>query len=303
MRIKEIFGSENLLIQTEASGKEELIRKMAELAARTPEIEETDLNAETLYEAVIQREEQFSTAIGEGLLFPHARFCELHHRSVILIATLKKPLECDTPDGVPVRIACMVLIPEDQPMQGLKFIASFAKKLKDSARGNALASAPDPEKALEILNKMNLSQTESLTASDVMGPFRFNVTPEMRLKAATRMMVKFGTEAVPVMDGRKLVGQLSSRDLFLHGIPENYSPGEFCGEPDPLEKYFSMEASSHVADVMNRNISAFQPETPLIDIVFELSVRNRSQVYIVNKQEELLGVIDQNVILERIHNL
>ena len=300
MEVKEIFRKENLLIGVEAADKESLIRKMAEIAAGNSDIRDVRMTADDLYAAVIQREEQFSTAIGEGLLFPHARFEELHHRSVIVIATLKSPFECETPDRVPIRIACMVLIPEDQPMQGLKFIASFARKLKSCAEGAALASAASPEEALAILNKMDLTLTDSLTAADVMAPFRFNVTPEMSLKTAVRMMVRFGIESVPVMDGRKLVGELSSCDLFRMGLPSGKA--EAVGT-DPLEKYFAMEAELHVSDVMNPDIALFQRETSLSDVVCELSAKTSGQVYITDKHQELRGIIDRTILLERIHNL
>lgn len=301
MQVKEIFGREDLLFGAEAATKEELIRKMAEAAAENPEIRDVRLTADDLYSAVMQRENQFSTAIGEGLLFPHARFEELHHRSLIVIAILKEPFDCDTPDRIPIRIACMVLIPEDQPMQGLKFIASFARKLKSCADGEALSSASSPEAALEILNRMELTQTESLTASDVMAPFRLNVTPEMSLKTAVRMMVRFGVESVPVMDGRKLVGELASSDLFRSVFPADYVAGS-CG-PDPLEQYFSLEAEKLVSDVMNPDIAVFTQETSLTDIVYGLSVKNLPQVYITDKRRELRGVIDRTILFERIHNL
>lgn len=300
MEVKEIFRKENLLFGETAAAKEELIRKMAEAAAENSDIRDVRLTADDLYSAVMQREEQFSTAIGEGLLFPHARFEELHHRSVIVFSTLATPFECETPDRIPIRIACMVLIPEDQPMQGLNFIASFARKLKNCADGRALSSASSPEEALEILNRMELTLTDSLTASDVMAPFRLNVTPEMSLKRAVRMMVRFGVESVPVMDGRKLIGELSSRDLFRLGLSSN---GSSCGGKDPLENYFAMEAGSHVSDVMNSEIVQFQQETALSEIVGELSVKNTQQVYITDKYRELRGVIDRTILLERIHNL
>ena len=300
MEVKEIFRKENLLINVDAADKESLIRKMAETAAENSDIRDVRMTADDLYAAVIQREEQFSTAIGEGLLFPHARFEELHHRSVIVIATLKSPFECETPDRIPIRIACMVLIPEDQPMQGLKFIASFARKLKSCAEGAELASASSPEEALLILNKMELTLTDSLTAADVMAPFRFNVTPEMSLKTAVRMMVRFGIESVPVMDGRKLIGELSSCDLFRMGIPSGI---DGSAGTDPLEKYFAMEAELHVADVMNPDIALFQKETSLSNVVCELSTKESGQVYITDKHQELRGIIDRTILLERIHNL
>ena len=89
-------------------------------------------------------------------------------------------------------------------------------------------------------------------------------------------------------------------DLFRMGLPSGQAGSVGT---DPLEKYFAMEAELHVSDVMNPDIALFQKETSLSDVVCELSMKKSGQVYITDKHQELRGIIDRTILLERIHNL
>lgn len=306
MSNNETISHANLMIRIAAANKDELFRKMSEQAASLPEVKQAGLDEKAIFEALWRREEQYSTALGSGVIFPHARFSCLHTNAVTVVATLSGSLDCETPDDVPVRIAALLLIPEEQPMQGLKFISAFAKCLRNTEFSENLLNAEDEETAARVLNKVKLDEPETLRASDLMAPFRCNASPEMHLKDATKMMTKFNAETVPVLDGRRLVGQLSCTELFKLGIPDFFSQLKSVGFIryfDPFEKYFAVEAASLVKDVMSKNYMTFPPDATLIEIVFAISVQHHQQVYIVNSGSELLGVIDQALLLERIINL
>ena len=95
-------------------------------------------------------------------------------------------------------------------------------------------------------------------------------------------------------------------ELFKLGIPDFFSQLKSVGFIryfDPFENYFAVEAGSLVKDVMNTNCKTFSPDTTLIEIVFAISVQHYPLVYIVNSNNDLLGVIDQTLLLERIINL
>lgn len=306
MSNNETISHANLMIRIAAADKDELFHKMSAKAAELPAVKQAGLTRQAVFDALWKREEQYSTALGSGVIFPHARFADLHSHAVTVVATLSGTLECETPDDVPVRIACLLLIPEEQPMQGLKFISAFAKCLRNPEFSENLLNAGNEAAAVEILQKIELDEPETLRASDLMAPFRCNVTPEMPLKDATRMMTKFNAETVPVLDGRRLAGQLSCAELFKLGIPDFFSQLKSVGFIryfDPFEKYFAVEARSLVRDVMSTNCKTFPPDATLIEIVFAISVQHHPQVYIVNSGRELLGVIDQALLLERIINL
>ena len=99
---------------------------------------------------------------------------------------------------------------------------------------------------------------------------------------------------------------MSRSELFTLGIPDFFSQLKSVGFIryfDPFEKYFSVEAASHVEDVMNRELPLFPQEATLIEIVFAISVQHQAVVYVVDRDNGLLGVITQAQLLERIINL
>ena len=58
-----------------------------------------------------------------------------------------------------------------------------------------------------------------------------------------------------------------------------------------------------MGQVMNTDYCTFHEDATLIEIVFAISILKYPQVYIVNQENELLGIIDQTLLLERIINL
>ncbi|MEG2074957.1 MAG: CBS domain-containing protein, partial [Victivallaceae bacterium] len=130
---------------------------------------------------------------------------------------------------------------------------------------------------------------------------------KMPLKEATKLMVHCHTNAIPVLgDNNQLMGQISSASLFKLGIPDFFTQMKSVGFIryfDPFEKYFAIEANSLVRDVMSQDFIALPPDATLIEIVFAISVQHQDKVYIVNYKNELIGIIDQALLLERIINL
>lgn len=302
---KNMIGSGNVRLHVKAADREELFRILAETASNLSAAKAHGLSAEQIRTALEEREKQSSTAVGGGIVFPHARIKGISHL-IPVIATIADGIKYETPDDEPVRIACMLLIPESQPMDGLRFFSAFAKCLQDKLFSETLRETEKSEVAVLLLGRVPFNDTEPLRASDIMTPFRCNATPEMPLRDATSMMMRFNADIVPVLDGRKLVGEISCSELFKLGIPDFFSHLKSVGFIrffDPFEKYFSVEANSLVKDVMHKPGAVFPPDATLIEIVFAISVEHCPVAYIVSAEGDLLGIINQTLLLERIINL
>jgi len=92
---------------------------------------------------VLRREREGSTAIGGGLIIPHARFKGLR-RVRIAVATLDTPLDIPSEDGRPVDIVILLAGPEDDPRQMLRVLARLARLVKDDRYLDRLRSASTP---------------------------------------------------------------------------------------------------------------------------------------------------------------
>jgi mannitol/fructose-specific phosphotransferase system IIA component (Ntr-type) len=97
-----------------------------------------------LVDEVLRRENAGSTAIGGGVVIPHARF-EGIGRLRIAVATLASPLDIPSEDGLPVDIVILLVGPADDPRQMLRVLARLARQVRDQGFLDGLRAAEDPE--------------------------------------------------------------------------------------------------------------------------------------------------------------
>ena len=305
MKLKHYLLSESILLNISAADKNSLLEKMSDCISNCLAAKDAGLDNKAIFKAIKKREKQSSTGIGDGFAFPHARFANLKSIGICL-AVLEKPIDYNSFDKQDIGVACMVIVPEKKPTLALKVMAQIAKifsnkdfleKLKDIKTGRELA---------EAIAGLNINLDISITASDIMRQPLLTLSQEMPLKDATRKMVECNVTAVPVIDENKhVVGEITTNHLFLLGIPDFFTQlksVEFMSDFDPFEKYFAEETKAKIADVMDNEFCVLSPEASIMEMVFALIVKKYSKIYVV-RDEMLVGIVDQPLVLERIINI
>lgn len=92
--------------------------------------------------ALHERERVLSTGWGNGVAVPHARIAGLA-RSHVAFARLAPPIEYGAPDGRPVDLLVVVLSPETDPAEHVRFLGRLARRLRDAAVVRRLRDAAD----------------------------------------------------------------------------------------------------------------------------------------------------------------
>lgn len=82
-----------------------------------------------LVEEVLLRENEGSTAIGGGLVIPHARYQGVV-KVQVAVATLAEPLDIPAGDGQPVDVVILLVGPKGDPRQMLRVLARLARLVK-----------------------------------------------------------------------------------------------------------------------------------------------------------------------------
>ena len=101
-------------------------------------------SAEDLVTEVMRRETEGSTAIGGGLVIPHARFSGV--REVRLaVATLADPVDIPSEDGLPVDVVILLVGPEGDPRQMLRVLARLARLVRQESFLQSLRDASTPD--------------------------------------------------------------------------------------------------------------------------------------------------------------
>ncbi|MEE4298372.1 MAG: PTS sugar transporter subunit IIA [Pseudomonadales bacterium] len=115
-------------------------KRALELAAESIAERNTSLDAREVFEALMARERLGSTAVGHGVAIPHCRLdgCTAPVAALVRLATA---IDFDAPDGEPVDLLFVLVVPGEAHEEHLQLLASAARALNDPAYRAALREA------------------------------------------------------------------------------------------------------------------------------------------------------------------
>ena len=133
------LSPDEIVLNLDANNRQQAIERVANLLAAA-----RNLDAALVFRALWRREQAGSTALGKGIAIPHARVAGITTPAV-LFARTGKPIEFRAPDGNPVFMLYVMLVPADgQAEDHLRRLAMVAQTFSDSALRKSLASLSDP---------------------------------------------------------------------------------------------------------------------------------------------------------------
>ena len=95
------------LCRTVGISKKRLFETAALVARQRSELQENEI-----YNSLLAREKLGSTALGQGIAIPHCRISDCDS-AVVALMTLDEGIDFDAPDGEPVDILFLLLVPEE----------------------------------------------------------------------------------------------------------------------------------------------------------------------------------------------
>ena len=147
MRIIDLLKSDAIALNASVSTKDEAIDKMVALHAGAGNLND----AETYKGAILARESQSSTAIGEGIAVPHAKSDSVKVPGLAAI-TVPGGVDYGAPDGMPSDILFMIAAPLDGDLH-LEILSRLMVMLMDPAFCAKLRAAKTPAEYLAIIDK------------------------------------------------------------------------------------------------------------------------------------------------------
>lgn len=111
----------------------------------------------TKHDAVLQmlesREDLGSTAVGQGVAFPHGRTLAVQ-KLTVLIARSSEGVDFDSVDGEPTHLFFVLIAPpQDSGHKYIKSLAALTEKLQDGAMRQQLMEAADYEAFCTVLGE------------------------------------------------------------------------------------------------------------------------------------------------------
>ena len=261
-----------------------------------------ELTHEGIVATLVKRESQRTTAVGDGIAFPHAR---LEHLSqpLIAVATFDEPVMFEE---FPVRIICMFLVPASDASISLKLMAQLSRLLMDPAIREQVLNAGDTEILRDIVKEHNPRIDKPIVARDIMRPPRFSIREDEPVSKCSHVMSVNNLLAIPVInDNHEVLGEITVGRLFRYGLPDFFSKLKsvsFIAEFDPFEKYFEQERNILARDMMEPKARTVAMDYTIMEIVFDLAIRNYTKLYVTDEHGRWVGTIDKSVVLDNVIN-
>ena len=134
-----------IITELSATNKKEVLHELA-----TAVVDEyQDLDPETLYQILMEREAIGSTGIGDSIAIPHGKvkgFGEI----AICFGRSQKGIAYDALDDKPAHLFFLLIAPEDTTTSYLSCLAELSHFLKNSQTRNKLMRAKDINELLSI---------------------------------------------------------------------------------------------------------------------------------------------------------
>lgn len=166
MRITELLGTQAVDLQVRADNKEELLRKAVALMVRQGNISDE----EQYFQAVLERETEGTTGVGQGIAIPHGR-CEGVTRPGLVAMVLPEGVEYDSLDGEPVKLVFLIAADMQGGSAHIDILSKLSGMLMEETFTKALMEAKTPEEFLNIIDREeeNKDREEALAQGEAKG--------------------------------------------------------------------------------------------------------------------------------------
>ncbi len=135
--ISDLLPPSNVLTDLEASSKKRVFEQAGLLFENHQGIARGDV-----FDSLFSRERLGSTGLGQGIAIPHGRIKGLKDAAGAFIR-LATPVQFDAPDGRPVNMLFVLLVPEQANERHLQLLSELAQMFSDSSFRERLQNAPD----------------------------------------------------------------------------------------------------------------------------------------------------------------
>ncbi len=156
MRITDLLKPEGIKLGGSPKNKAEAIDQMVELM-----VKEGNINDKAKYKAaVLAREAETSTAIGEGIAIPHAK-TDAVDRPGLAAMTVPGGVDYDAPDDEPSNIIFLIAAPNTKENVHLEVLSRLSTLLMDDDFTDALRNAKSVEEFRSIVDKAEAEKLEA----------------------------------------------------------------------------------------------------------------------------------------------
>ncbi|MFW8564946.1 PTS IIA-like nitrogen regulatory protein PtsN [Orrella sp. 11846] len=147
--LSQILIPQNVMLDVAVTSKKRALEQVALMFENNQGIERANV-----FDSLFSRERLGSTGLGSGVAIPHGRIKNIVKPSAAFVR-LAQPVSFDAPDGKPVDLLLVIVVPEEATQQHLDILAEVATKLSEPSVLGALRTLEDPKAVYDLLVEDN----------------------------------------------------------------------------------------------------------------------------------------------------
>ena len=144
-QISQLLPLSNVIVDLDVTSKKRVFEQAGLLFENTNQIARSQV-----FDSLFAREKLGSTGLGQGVAIPHGRIKGLRE-AVTALVTMKEAIPFDAPDGQPVNIACILLVPEKATDKHLQILSELAQMFSDKQFREGILQCKDAAKIHKLI--------------------------------------------------------------------------------------------------------------------------------------------------------
>lgn len=145
MSTKDMFSDSRVSFNLKASTKDQVIDELIEILERDGKI----YDKAKFKEAVLKREEEFSTGIGMGIAIPHGKSSSVKE-ACIVFGKSEKGIDYESMDGGLANLFFLIAVPEDSSDIHLRALSEISRKLMHTEIREQLLAAQSYDEFITV---------------------------------------------------------------------------------------------------------------------------------------------------------
>ncbi|MGE6754178.1 PTS fructose transporter subunit IIABC [Rossellomorea sp. NPDC071047] len=159
MRITELLTKDTIQLNISSASKTGVIDELVSVLDKSGKLEDP----KEFKQAILNREAQSTTGIGEGIAIPHAKTSAVK-TPAIAFGKSEQGVDYESLDGAPAHLFFMIAATEGANQTHLEALSRLSSMLMDSEVRKALVNASSKEEVLEIINVHDQEDEEEIPA-------------------------------------------------------------------------------------------------------------------------------------------
>lgn len=304
MKLSSYLSEDKIISNLKGEIFEELITNLLKELAKTNK--QVKVEQEIMKRAILKRESEASTYIGNGVAIPHARL-EYFDDIIVSIAFPEKHVTMKNVMGEEEPVDFIVLIVADvlKNKNILKIMSGISRLcLKNKDVFKEILKYKSPEKTIEILNKMKIEIDHNITAEDLFTTSILPAKENNTLEDIAKRIIMDRVSGIPVVDNHNnFLGEITERELISFGMPKHttiLNDLSFLTVGEPFENYLVNEKITTIKDLYRtEGIITIDKDASLMEISYIFMNKGVTRIYVL-ENNKYVGLIFRSDIIKKI---